>query len=321
MSSIANPIQFAIVREDPLIEKELVEKFKPTAALVMAGGGCTAFTLNSLFPDLKLTLVDPNNAQLQLIQRKSQALQRLSMDPGIVNIGSEDPQGLNACGNFEMLFRCLRDFWRAFVIRSSDLEHMFDNEKRLKAATEVLTSSKFWPVSFDLFFHDEMLSTLLGAGAVEHAPKVGNPSFFRQVIEEGLRRADALDNPFLHHMMLGHYLHRRETWPLYIQRPPRDFQAELLNSSLLEVTSFSRFSFLQLSNVFDWMSDSEVLALARRLDEELPSGAVILWRQMVKERDFTKFFARFKWEHDLAQTLLEKERSLYYTALRVGVKE
>lgn len=321
MSSIDNPIQFAIVREDPLIEKELVEKYKPGHALLMASGGCTAFTLNSLFPELKLTLLDPNNAQLQLIQRKSLALQRLSMDPAIMNIGSEDPQGLNAGGNFEALFRCLRDFWRAFIIKGQELEHMFDNEKRLKIATDTLRASDFWPISFNMFFQDEMVSKLLGEGAVKHAPPEGHAHFFRRVVEQGLARPDALTNPFLHHIMLGHYLERRESWPLYIQRPPRDFQAEMLNSSLLEMESFAKYGFVQLSNLFDWMDDTAVAELAKRFDEELPPGAVILWRQLVNGRDFRPYFKHFNWETELSQALLEKDRSLFYSGLVVGLKQ
>lgn len=184
--SIDNPIQFAVVREDALIEKELIERFKPKKALIIAGGGCTAFTLSTLFPELKLTLVDPNPAQLQLIARKSQALQRLAMNPHVVNIGSEDPQGLNACGNFETLFRCLRDFWRAFILKSEELEHLFDNEKRLKAATENLITDRWWPVSFDLFFSDEMLVTMFGPDAIQYAEKGSYPKYFRSVIEAGL---------------------------------------------------------------------------------------------------------------------------------------
>jgi len=321
MSALENPIQFAVVREDPMLEKELMEKFKPASALLMASGGCTAFTLATLFPELKLTLVDPNPAQIQLIQRKSQALQRLGMDPAIVNIGSEDPQGLNACGTFETLFRCLRDFWRAFIIRADELEHMFDNDKRLKNAVETLTSNQYWPVSFDLFFHDEMLATLLGPGSVEHAPKGGNPNFFRKVIEQGLTRDDALENPFLHHMMVGHYLNKREAWPLYLQRPPREFQAEMLNTSFMEVPSFARYDLVNLSNVFDWMDDKDSKALAVRLDNELIQGSVVVWRQMDAARDFTKNFKQIRWDKEFSAELLKKERSLYYNAIWVGVKE
>lgn len=315
-----NPIQFAVVREDPLIEKEIVEKLKPASALMVASGGCTAFTLNSLFPDLKLTLVDPNPAQLQLIQRKSQALQRVGMDPNVLNIGSEDPQGLNACGNFETLTRCLRDFWRAFVIKPSDLEHMFDSEKRLRSAVETMTSGRFWSVSFDLFFHDELLSELLGPGAVAHAPEGGYPGFFRRAIQKGLTSPDALENPFLHHFMLGHYLTRREAWPLYLQRPPREFKAEMLNVALGQVANFHPYSFVNLSNAFDWMEENQVRDLAQRLDKELVEGSVVMWRQMQKGRDFTQHFKQIDWQKDLAQELLPRERSLFYDDLKIGVK-
>lgn len=315
-----NPIQYAVVREDPLIEKELVEQFKPARALLVGSGGCTAFTLATLFPDLKLTLMDPNPAQLQLIQRKSQALQRLSMDPGIVNIGSEDPQGLNACGTTETLLRCLRDFWRAFIIKPVDLEHMFDSEKRLHNATEILMNDSYWTVSFDLFFSDEMLTTMFGKAAFQHAPKGSYPKYFREVVERGLKRPDALENPFLHHLILGHYLEtRREAWPLYLQRPPRDFQAEFLELTAQDVPSFAPFGLVQLSNIFDWMTDAEVKSIAHRLDEELPRGAVVIWRQLNNTEPFEKHFSRVKFDDARGKELLALDRSLFYVGLKVGV--
>jgi S-adenosylmethionine-diacylglycerol 3-amino-3-carboxypropyl transferase len=316
-----NPIQYAVVREDPFIEKELVERHKPSHALLVGSGGCTAFTLATLFPELKLTLMDPNPAQLQLIQRKSQALQRLSMDPGIVNIGSEDPQGLNACGATETLLRCLRDFWRAFIIKPVDLEHMFDSEKRLRSATETLLSDPYWPVSFDLFFSDEMLTTMFGKQAFQHAPKGSYPKYFRELVERGLKRPDALENPFLHHMILGHYLEtRREAWPLYLQRPPRDFQATYLEVAAKDVPSFTPFGLVHLSNIFDWMTDAQVKDLAQRLDEELPSGAVVIWRQLNNQAAFEEHFSRVKFDEAWGKELLAKERSLFYAGLKVGVK-
>ena len=321
MEPMDNPIQFAVVREDPLIELKLIERYRPKAALLIGSGGCTAFTLATMKPELKLTLVDPNPAQLQLIQRKAQALQRLSMDPGIVNIGSEDPKGLNACGNFETLFRCLRDFWRSFILKPDELEHMFDSEKRLLATSETLLNHRYWHVSFDLFFCDEMLSTMFGPEAIRYARGASYPLYFRTILTEGLKRPDALENPFLHHIMLGHYLEtRREAWPLYLQRPPRDFQAELLSVKLNEVESFATFDFIQLSNIFDWSSPGEIQSLAERLDRELPNGAVILWRQLNNTTAFEQHFKRIEFDHPLASELLREDRSLFYTALKVGVK-
>ena len=321
MSSMDNPIQFAVVREDPLIEKELVELYKPKKALLIGGGGCTAYTLATLFPELHLTLVDTNPAQLQLIERKAQALQRLGMDPSIVNIGSETPQGLNACGNFETLFRCMRDFWRALILRGEELEHMFDSQKRLQAATETLTSHRYWPVSFDLFFSDEMLTTMFGARAIQHALKGSYSHYFRAMIEKGLKSSDALENHFLHHAMLGHYLEtKRDAWPLYLQRPPREFQAEMLNCAIEDVPSFAAFDFVNLSNIFDWSSLEEVKKLATRLDAELPTGAVVMWRQLNNDVAFEMHFKVVKFDEAHGQMLLEKDRSLFSTGLKLGIK-
>lgn len=321
MSSMDNPIQFAVVREDPLIEKELVDLYKSKHALLVGGGGCTAYTLATIFPELKLTLVDPNPAQLQLIERKAQALQRLGMDPAIVNIGSENPQGLNACGNFETLFRCMRDLWRALILRGEELEHMFDSEKRLMAATETLTTHRYWPVSFDLFFSDEMLTTMFGPAAVQHAPKGSYPNYFRGMIEKGLRSPGALENPFLHHAMLGHYLEtKREAWPLYLQRPPRDFQAEMINSAIQDIPSFAPYDLVNLSNILDWSATDDVKKLAARLDAELPTGAVVMWRQLNNHLPFEKNFSKLTFDAALSADLLERSRSLFHTAIKVGIK-
>jgi len=243
------------------------------------------------------------------------------MDPGIVNIGSETPQGLNACGNFETLFRCMRDFWRALILRGEELEHMFDSEKRLLAATETLLTHRYWPVSFDLFFSDEMLTTMFGAQAVQHAPKGSYPNYFREMIEKGLKSPGALENPFLHHAMLGHYLEtKREAWPLYLQRPPRDFQAEMLNCAIEEVPSFAPYNFVNLSNIFDWCSQDTVKKLAARLDAELPTGAVVMWRQLNNNVPFEKHFKQVQFDQARGHELLARDRSLFSTELKLGIK-
>jgi hypothetical protein len=45
-----NPVQFAFVREDPEIEASLVRRDHSGSALLIASGGCTALSLQALFP-------------------------------------------------------------------------------------------------------------------------------------------------------------------------------------------------------------------------------------------------------------------------------
>ena len=69
-----NPIQFAVVREDPQIEMDLVENFGLSRATLIGSGGCTAFCLKAMNPDLEISLIEPNAAQIGLIKEKIRAL-------------------------------------------------------------------------------------------------------------------------------------------------------------------------------------------------------------------------------------------------------
>ena len=82
-----NPIQFAVVREDPLIEAEVIRASGAERMLLVGSGGCTALTLQTLFPNLALTLVDPNPAQSVLIKRSRNVGQRLEIYPHQRHLG------------------------------------------------------------------------------------------------------------------------------------------------------------------------------------------------------------------------------------------
>jgi serine/threonine protein kinase len=60
--------------------------------------------------------------------------------------------------------------------------------------------------------------------------------------------------------------------------------------------------------------------LAKRLDDELPSGAVVLWRQLNNHVPFEKHFQRVKFDLARGADFLARDRSLLYTRIMVGVK-
>ena len=65
-----NPIQFAVVREDPRLDQEVFSRYPAKRPFLIASGGCTALTLQPLFPDAVFTLLDPNPAQLEHVRAK-----------------------------------------------------------------------------------------------------------------------------------------------------------------------------------------------------------------------------------------------------------
>jgi S-adenosylmethionine-diacylglycerol 3-amino-3-carboxypropyl transferase len=315
-----NPIQFAVVREDPALEEALLSGVEE--ALLVASGGCTALTLQARFPALTMTLVDPNPAQLDLVERKRQALQRGRRADlwGAFNVGHDDPQGLCACGNFESLFRGLRQFLWEFVLPPEALRALFE-PGRGDEALAALFAHPYWEAAFAMFFSDALLVTMFGPDAVQHAPPGSYPAYFRGLLERGLRAPDGWNNRFLHHVFLGHYIDRSGALPPYLTSPAPAYRLALAQSTLQEVRSLGRFGFVGLSNVMDWMGPAAVADLINRLAVELRPGAVVLWRQLNNGRDLEALFGgALRFDQGLARRLQAADQSLFYSSVHVGIK-
>jgi len=318
-----NPVQFAVVREDPEIEAALVRRSGARRALLIGSGGCTALSLRVLFPNLELTLVDPNPAQLALVAEK----ERLLADGAPrerFNVGNDSAGGLNACGNFESLFRGLRDFVREFVLAPPELAALLSSPDDAKLSS--LFSHRYWRTAFDLYFSDALLNTMFGPDATRYAEPGSYPRYFQAAFARGLRRSDAATNYFLHHVFLGHYLDLPDCLPVYLRegsarptRPSIPFQT--IAGTIDAVDDFGRFDLIALSNIFDWTDRAQVAAIAARIRREARPGATVVFRQLNNPTDFAALFApEFRFDRELAAALLAADRSLFYSVLSVGTK-
>jgi S-adenosylmethionine-diacylglycerol 3-amino-3-carboxypropyl transferase len=303
-----NPLQFAVVREDPRVESLLVEGAR--RALVVASGGCTALSLAALHPELEVAIFDVNAAQLEHVEKKRQALARGDVRE-LVALGS--------AGNFESLFAGLRSFLTDLCVGAGELEALFHDPGRLAQVRE-LFERKYWAVAFDLFFADPLLRAMFGPEAIQHAPNGSYPRYFQAAFERGLTRADAFDNYFLHHVFLGGYLDRAAAWPPYFGARGRALpRFRAVHGPLEAVPDLERFDVVSLSNLFDWMSPADAERTARLLGERLAPGATAIVRQLNSRFDVGSLFGdRFDADDALARELLASDRSLFYSRLWIG---
>ena len=310
-----DPLQFAVVREDPRIEASLFTEQLPDHALLIGSGGCTALHLRAKFPQTAITLVEPNSAQTEHLNRKLRALQHL--EPSAFNVGTDDVGGLHECGNFERLFRLLRTVLDVFVISATDRAARCADPD---ADWDDVVTHPYWPIAFVTAFDDALLTTMFGPAAVQHATPGSYPDYFRTRIEAGLRADDRARNPWLHHVLLGAYINDRSAWPPFLAAPPTDLEPfDTRTTDLQGVESFAPFDFVQLSNVLDWTDDDGCRALARRLGDDLAPGARILWRQLNDPRDLVGYFgASFEFSAPRDADLAEHERSLFYDQVHLG---
>lgn len=303
-------LQFAVVREDPEIECDLIKNNSQIKKILMIGsGGCTAFSVRLMNPNIEQTLVEPNPAQIYLIKTKEKLLAENKI---------EELKILNQTGNFESLFRSLRLFVEEFIIDHRELKNLIitNQQDELKK----IFAHPYWKVAFDLFFSDQILNTMFGPDATQHAPKNSYPGYFKNVFEKGLMRPDLSKNYFIHHILLGEYL--PDSLPAHFKLPPAIYKEfEIKNCLLHEVDDFSHYDFMSFSNIFDWCSEDYIQSIAERLKTEARKNAMIVFRQLNHQKDFAPIFLpSFKFHSDEEKRLLGLDRSLFYSKLNIATK-
>lgn len=314
----SNPIQFAVVREDPQIEMDIVSKFQLKRATLIGSGGCTFFCLKAMNPEIEVTLIEPNPAQTKLIEEKIQALKFLEKKELYRKFGveSSDNNSLIECGNFESLFRQFRLFVQEFIVSENEIEYSF-KENSPHIWQEVFKHF-YWQTAFDLFFSDSILVTMFSEAAIQHAPKNSYPSYFRAVLEEGLQRENAGKNYFLHHIFLGRYLADENALPYYLVDLPTNLELEVFQGFAQDFKKFTGKQLVHFSNIFDWCNEKivrEIIASA----ENLEKGSVVVFRQLNNRKNYREFFGQnFRWAE--TTEIVEKDRSLFYEKIEIGEK-
>src|SRR5436190_6002658 len=88
MKASRQPIAFAQVREDALLDQWVVDQLKSDAAVLMiASGGCTAAILATIPKISRLHLVDLNPAQIALSRMKLRLLETANVDARLAILG------------------------------------------------------------------------------------------------------------------------------------------------------------------------------------------------------------------------------------------
>ena len=313
-----NPVQFAVVREDPQIEMDIITGFNLDRAVLIGSGGCTAFCLKALKPNLEIVLIEPNKAQSELVEEKIRLLENYEKENLLAEFGVEN-SGVNSLierGNFESLFRQFRFFVYEFIASAAEIENSFVNNT--PRFWENIFSNRYWQVAFELFFSDAILTAMFTEAAIQHAPKNSYPKYFRAVLEKGLRREDFSKNYFLHHIFLGRYLNDEAALPYYLVNLPKNLKMEFFNGFAQDYQSFDGKQLVHFSNIFDWC-DEKIVGEIVKSAANLEKGSVVVFRQLNNDKNSRELFGdNFRWLP--TESILENDRSLFYSKIEIGEK-
>ncbi len=312
-------ISYAVIREDPRLEGDLVIRSRAKTVLCVASGGCVALSLASRFPHLDITAFDIDAAQLAHMEAKAAAA--LRRDHAALNVANASVDGLNQAGELEKVFRLLRAFFEELIAPPAEIEAFFSRAHHLRELDAMVlrwTTSRSWPAAFHACFSDVLLrTTLVGQGAA-FADAAGQPHYFAAAFARALRRDAAPENPFLQHVFVGAYAH--ESAPHYI-RNPTPYRVKTVHGSIFDVPDLGRFDVVSLSNLLDSASDEELGRWAALLVDKLRPGSSILLRQLNSARRLRSFFEpAFRFDDWLGRSYFMRERSVLYNRVEVGFR-
>ena len=96
----------------------------------------------------------------------------------------------------------------------------------------------------------------------------------------------------------------------------------MIEGTVDQVPELQRFDLISLSNIMDWMPLTEIVSLIGHLQNEMKSGATVLYRQLNNYTNLSTCFAdSFAFNEALGVRFQEIERSLFYSSVHVGKRK
>lgn len=238
--------------------------------------------------------------------------------------------GINRCGVTDRLYQMVGENLTGVLLGKEAVDLLFsctDVDEQREFYTKYLDNER-WDTAVRVLFSRTTQSyfypPLWSAKSTE--AKFGD--FYAAQIKDAIVNRPVADNYFLHQLLTGRYLHdRADGMPAYLtedgyERARRNIGTmQLVNAtverSLRDVRGIEAFF---LSNILDWGGPQQHAALAQAIrDAASPDGAVVLHRSMYGEGQLGPIFGEhIRMRPEIADELLEQERSMLYQELCVG---
>lgn len=351
------PVAFAQVREDPLEERKIIEKYfsdktEVTVLMIASGGDTAAYLAGSDLPISKMTVVDPNPAQINLTKLKlrlleesqekrlqvlghspissearatelSSLMKELNIPEGAFGAADTlNELGLDYAGRYEMVFKALREHLKPFA---AQLERLFTLDEIGEQEKTVAPNAPLGGAidqAFDEVMSQKNLVKIFGEKATANRVQEFSRHFAERT-RAYLSSHLASHSPFLAQVFLGHfYQENRYPWLELTPQKPKvaiDFHQGMMHE-YLSSTPPENFDVIHLSNITDWLSPEEASGTLSLAYQALKPGGVVIIRQLNSNLDLYSLGSSYEWDIQTATELNNNDRSFFYRQLLVGVK-
>ena len=342
------PLAFAQVREDSLLDVQIIQKLgSDLSVLMVASGGCTAAFLATCPNVSRIHIVDINPSQIALCKLKLKILQECSLKErleilGHINIDAvtrkkllqEHLKELNytedVFGPIDQVSKNGPDYMGRYEYVFAALQEQL--EKHLESLCFLIYNDCIPNKEIIIELHNALknvltkpsLVALFGNDATQNAIKPFSDHFFEQtlMIMKNTQLASS-KNPYLQQMLLGKFK-ENVYYPWLTQVPNSNIpEIHYSQSNMLEILKKSndKYHFIHLSNITDWLDEKQVYTLLKHTVNCLHKGGCVFIRQLNSNLNIPKLCNALIWDETFANHLLNQDRSFFYLKLYIGIKE
>ncbi len=348
------PVAFAQVREDPLLDRWVVERCAADRGgalevALIASGGCTAALLATLPQVARLHLVDPNPAQLALARLKLRLL--ATRDPaarlallGHTALPAQERAALlraefaalglaadalgplpavahagpDHVGRYELLFAALRELLRPQAAELRAVLTLADLDEQSRRCAPGTALGAALDAALATALAQEHLVRLFGAAATGNAIQPFHRHFAER-LRHALATQPAAANPWLWQMLAGAYpAGAAAPW---LAQPRGSRMADVhvscstMDAALAGATA--AYDVVHLSNILDWLPEAAAAATLAHAFRALRPGGWVVIRQLNSTLDVPGLAPGLAWRAEAAG-LHAGDRSFFYRALHLG---
>lgn len=343
-------IRYAQVWEDADILIKALNINENDNILSIASAGENAISLLTKNPN-KVYAIDLNINQMVCIELKKVAYKFLSYDECMKLIGVFECK--NRLKIYEKIKKELSENTRKYfdsnieiiekgIINAGKFEHYFQifgkkilpiihnkkirqellNKKTKKERYEFYEkkwNNARWKLLFRVFFSKTVMGKLGRDKAFFRYVNVNVPERILQRTKYALTELDTSENSYLHYIINGKY---ENVLPLAYRK--ENFETIKNNIDNLVLLAESVESFLErddidyiskynLSDIFEYMDDSQMCKIFEKIFTKSPSGTRVAYWNMLADKRASKYFENLEFKETESENLLKQDKAFFYS--------